>query len=41
MQNFNFAFLSLIIAPYNVLTSYNSKSRLPIVSLNVRKRELN
>ena len=33
MQNFNFVVLPVIIAPHNVLTSYISKTHLPIVSL--------
>ena len=41
MQTFNFAVLSVIIAPCNVLTPHNSKIHLPIVSLNARELELN
>ena len=41
MRIFNFAVLSLITAPHNVLTPHNSKTHLPIVSLNVSEVELN
>ena len=41
MRIFNFAVLSLITAPHNVLTPHNSKTHLPIVSLNIREVELN
>ena len=41
MQNFNFEFLSVIIAPRNILTFHSSKTYLPTaVSLNVRELEL-
>ena len=40
-QIFNFIFLSLIIAPYNVLFPHISKIHLPIVSFNLRGHELN
>ena len=38
---FNFVVLSVITAPHNVLTPHISKTRLPIVSLNVSEAELN
>ena len=41
MRIFNFVVLSGITAPRNVPTPYISKTNLPIVSLNVRKFELN
>ena len=41
MRIFNFVVLSVITAPRNVPTPYISKTNLPIVSLNVRKFELN
>ena len=41
MQIFNFVVLSVITAPHNVLTPHISKTRLPIVSLNVSEAELN
>ena len=41
MRIFNFVVLSLISAPYNVLTPHISKTNLPVVSLNVRELKLN
>ena len=41
MRIFNFVVLSVITAQRNVPTPYISKTNLPIVSLNVRKFELN
>ena len=41
MQILNFVGLSVIIASHNLLTPHISKTHLPIVSLNVRKLELN
>ena len=38
---FKFVVLSVITAPHNVLSPNISKTRLPIVSLNVREVELN
>ena len=39
MQIFNFAILSVITTPHNVLTSCSSKAYLPNVSLIVREVE--
>ena len=41
MRIFIFVVLSVITAPHNVLTPHISKTRLPIVSLNVSEAELN
>ena len=41
VQILNFLFLSVIIAPQNVLTPHVSKTNLPIVLLNVRELQLN
>ena len=41
MRILNFVVLSVITAPHNVLTPHISKTRLPIVSLNVSEAELN
>ena len=41
MRFFNFVVLAVITAPHNVPTSHISKTNLPIVSINVRKLELN
>ena len=41
MRIFNFAVLSAITAPHNVLTPHISKTHLPIVSLNVSEVEFN
>ena len=38
---FSFVVLPVIIAPQNVLTPHISKTRLAIVSFNVREFELN
>ena len=40
MRIFNFAVLSVITAPHNVLTPHISKTNLPIVLLNVPEVEL-
>ena len=40
MQIFNFVVLSMIDAPPKVLTTHISKTRLPIVSLDVSKLQL-
>ena len=40
MRIFNFAVLSVITAPHNVLTPHISKTNLPIVLLNVREVKL-
>ena len=40
MQIFNFVVLSVIVAPPKVLTAHISKTRLPIVSLDVSKLQL-
>ena len=41
MRIFNFVVLSMITASHNVPTPHISKTRLSIVSLNVRELELN
>ena len=41
MQIFNFVVLSVIIASHSVLTLHITKTHFLIVSLNVRKLELN
>ena len=41
MQIFNFVVLSVIMASHNVLTLHITKTHFLIVSLNVRKLELN
>ena len=41
MQIFSFVFLSVTIAPHNILTPHIKKNHLPTVLLNIRKIELN
>ena len=41
MQIFNSVVLSVIIAPFNVITPHIRKTHLPTASLNVRELELN
>ena len=41
MQIFIFVVLSVTTAPDNVLTPHISKTRLPIVSLNIRELKWN